>query len=113
MLVGLGTTTAKFAVAGVVAALIAGSFVAGGALAVATGITLGAGAVVLVTILGAVGIGIALDWADEHWGISDSVKKAWDENIEKPIEQAIDKYNKEHPVDPHKYISDVPAWLLH
>jgi len=51
--------------------------------------------------------GIILWIVDNAWGITDSLKKGWNEHIEKPIEQAIDKYNKEHPVDPHKYISDV------
>lgn len=110
LLVGLGTTTAKFAVAGVAAATIVGGVVAAAA---SSGVLIGAGVVVGTVILGALGIGILLDIADEHWGITDSLKKGWNEHVEKPIEQAIDKYNKEHPVDPHKYISDVPAWLLH
>ncbi len=101
LLVGLGTTTAKFAVAGVVAA-VAGTFLFSTA-----------GAVILTAVIGGVIIGALLDWADNSLGITDSLKKGWNEHIEKPVEQAIDKYNKEHPVDSHKYISDVPAWLLH
>ena len=72
-----------------------------------------AGAVILTAVIGSVIIGALLDWADNSLGITDSLKKGWNEHIEKPVEQAIDKYNREHPVDPHKYISDVPAWLLH
>ena len=82
LLVALGTTTAKFAVAGVVAAMIAGSFFVGA----------GVGAVVLVTILGAVGIGILLDIADNHWHITDSLKKGWNEHVEPNIEEAEDSF---------------------
>ena len=66
----------KFAVAGVVAA------VAGGI------IFSTAGAIILTAIIGGVFIGVVLDWADNNWGITDSFKKGWNENIEPKLEKA-------------------------
>ncbi len=76
LFISLGTTTVKFAVAGVVAA------VAGGI------IFSTAGAIILTAIIGGVIIGVVLDWADNNWGITDSFKKGWNENIEPKLEKA-------------------------
>ena len=84
LLVGLGTTTAKFAVAGVVAA------VAGGI--AATVFLAGAGVVILTVVVGGVVIGALLDWADNSLGITDSLKKGWNEHVEPNIEEAEDSF---------------------
>lgn len=57
-------------------------------------------------------IDVILDLADEHWGITQSLKDGWN-HVEKKIEKSIKTYNKENPVDPNKFHpSGVPSWLL-
>ena len=86
LFIGLGTTTVKFAAAGVVATVI-GGLIAGSAIAAGT-IFATAGAVTLVAIVGTIGIGILLDMADEHWGITQSLKDGWNKHVEPKLEEA-------------------------
>ena len=53
-------------------------------------LAVGAGGIILVAVLGTVGIGILLDLADEHWGITQSLKDGWNKHVEPTLEEWAD-----------------------